>query len=141
MASRYGRLDIVKWLVAEVKVDARAMWADMAAHHWAPVCAHSAVLRWLITHARLPLEARDAVYGQTVLHLCAQRGSLEDVKWLVEEAGANVHTKDWMEREPCDLAKLCRRQGVVVYLTYKEKKERRKVRTERYKGGHVGILR
>jgi len=71
--------------------------------HWAIAAAQPAVLAGLLACPDAPLDAPQASYGRTPLHMAAIKGAVEPIRMLVD-AGANVFVTDKHGLRPLDVA-------------------------------------
>ena len=88
LASRFGHLDVLKWLVEESKltIDFTAVsnWpVQLAAEN-----GHLDVVKWLVKESGQAVDITD--HDNLALQLAAENGHLDVVKWLVEESGQAV---------------------------------------------------
>jgi hypothetical protein len=75
-----GRLDVVKWLVDEKKLNADAKnGAGMTLAHWATVTGHLEVLKWLIEEKNADINATEEA-GMTMVKYAARNGKFETLR-------------------------------------------------------------
>jgi len=93
----HGRLDIVKYLVDERQADLQAMdkkgntpLHSTCSKRWSP----SLEIAYLVEKCPFSLTSRNKE-GQTPLHFACQRISIEIIKYLIEEKGANIEEVDY----------------------------------------------
>ncbi|KAJ7993404.1 hypothetical protein DPEC_G00272090 [Dallia pectoralis] len=87
-AARCGRLDCLRYLVAEVGLaaDARALNRATPAHD-AAATGHGRELQWLVDQGGCHVEDQDAA-GATALHLASRFGRVDVVCWLLSNGSA-----------------------------------------------------
>ncbi|XP_069956922.1 serine/threonine-protein phosphatase 6 regulatory ankyrin repeat subunit B isoform X4 [Cherax quadricarinatus] len=115
-----GHAQVVKKLL-ELGIDPRAVAQGREGVHWAAFGGHVPVLRVLkdygcdITVASVPDMS-------TPLHLAADNGNLEAVRWLVQN-GALIHVINRDGFSPLQMAKAARVKAVVEFLDRKGSEE------------------
>jgi len=91
-ASGGGHLEIVKWLVGELKVDGQARSKNgRTALHWAARNGHLNVCAYVVQKCNLGVDDKTND-GDTAFMLAAWQGRLDVCKWLVEDCGADAHS-------------------------------------------------
>ena len=92
--SRYDKLEIVKYLVEEVKVNTKTSdEQEFSPLHHASLRSDIETVKYLVEEAGLNPEIRDK-YGNTPLHLASQNGQIETVKYLVGEEKVDTEIKN-----------------------------------------------
>ncbi|XP_045619133.1 serine/threonine-protein phosphatase 6 regulatory ankyrin repeat subunit B [Procambarus clarkii] len=115
-----GHTEVVAKLL-DYGVDPRAVAAGREGVHWAAFGGHVTVLR-LLKERGCDVTAASTPDGSTPLHLAADNGNLDAIRWLVQH-GVKIHAVDGMGRTALELAQASRAKLVVDYLERKSDEE------------------
>ncbi|XP_042226108.1 serine/threonine-protein kinase AtPK1/AtPK6-like isoform X2 [Homarus americanus] len=113
----WGGYDQMVWMILDQNVDREAVAKGRQVVHWAAVGGHVQVLQ-VLRDRGCNLTALTAD-GSTILHLAADYGNLEAVKWLVGE-GLDPSVKNQAGCTAKDLAQLAKNSDVVNFLRDKQ---------------------
>jgi hypothetical protein len=117
-ASRKGHEPIVRWLITEGKADVN-MGAPVA---WACYTNRVSMAKMLVEEYKADPQQIEQGYGRAAVHLSAENGSLDALKWLIEEKGISAHTPDRKGMSPLACARACPSEAsdkVIAYLRTK----------------------
>nr|XP_022314646.1 uncharacterized protein LOC111119100 isoform X9 [Crassostrea virginica] len=113
LASKFGRVDIVKWLaINEVNLNKETP-QGYSPIHLSAMNGHVNCL--MILHAMGAVITCRTLDKKTPLHLAAMNGHVECVKWLVANR-SSMSVKDDMGRTPREIAEEFRHEEVVKFL-------------------------
>ncbi|KAG8408095.1 hypothetical protein J3459_018193 [Metarhizium acridum] len=108
LAAMAGMENVVRLLVPcpdkQTVADMDAFdYAEYQPLHWAAMCGHEAIVRYLVNEASFDKDAATP-WGHTTPHLAASQGQEDIVRYLVDEAGANKEARDTDNKTPAQIA-------------------------------------
>ena len=102
-AARKGHESIVRWLITEGKADV-SVGAPVV---WACYTNRVNIAKILVDEFGADARQIEPGYGRQAIHLAAENGSIEALKWLVEEKGISPLTPDRKGMSPIACARAC----------------------------------
>ena len=117
IAATYGKIDIVKYLIEELKCSPRCpgQLGRSPLHNDCEKNGNIEMVKYLVEKHRCDLSGRDE-QGNTPLNVAASSGSLGILKYLIEEKNWNLRSPGQLGRSP--LHNACRKKGNLEMVKY-----------------------
>ena len=116
LASDYGHLDIVRYLVEERNCDLECRTEyESTPLHYAALEGRLDIVQYLISERGSDMECTNKS-GETPLHCAALGGALDIVQYLVSERGCDPMCRDQFGHAPLHKASQCGHLDIVRFL-------------------------